>query len=49
MKVNTNGHMILVNGILISSTYFFALIWGGTKKEVMKVQGLVVDYFWSKS
>jgi hypothetical protein len=43
--VNSIGRRMVVNGILLSSTYFFTSIWGGTQKRMSKLRGVVANYF----
>jgi hypothetical protein len=45
-KINSTGHGTIVNSILLSSTFYFTSIWGGTKKGVAKVKSVVTNYFW---
>jgi hypothetical protein len=35
--------------MLLSSTYYFTSIWGGTKKGIARVKSAVTNYFWSGS
>jgi hypothetical protein len=46
-KVNSTGRGIVVNSVLLSSTYYFTSIWGGTKKGVAKIKSVVTNYLWS--
>jgi hypothetical protein len=48
-KINSIGRGMVVNGVLLSSTYFFTSISGGTKKGVSKVKSTVSNYFKSNS
>jgi hypothetical protein len=48
-KINATGRRIIVNGVLLSSTYYFTSIWGGTKRGVSQVKSAVTNYFWSGS
>ena len=40
---------MVVNGILLSSLFFFLAIWVSTKAEVMKVRYMLSNYLWSSS
>jgi hypothetical protein len=46
-KVNATRRGMVVNGKLLSSTYFFTSLWGASLKGVKKVCGVVANYFWS--
>lgn len=46
-KINSTGRGIVVNHILLSSTYYFASIWGGTKKGLYKIRMMMKYYLWS--
>jgi hypothetical protein len=46
-KVNATGRGTIVNGVLLSSTYFFTSLSGGTQKGVKKVRGAIANYLWS--
>ena len=35
-KINPTGRSIVANNVLLSSTFFFLSIWGGSKKGVKK-------------
>jgi hypothetical protein len=48
-KINSTGRGTVVNGVFLSSTYFFTPIWGGTQKGVTKVQREIANYLWSGS
>jgi hypothetical protein len=48
-KINSTRGRPIVNGIFLSTTYFFTSIWVGTKKWVIKVKSAVTNYFWSRS
>lgn len=46
-KINSTGHGVIVNNVLLSSVMFFALIWGGTERGVKKVTSAIQNYLWS--
>jgi hypothetical protein len=48
-KMNSTCRGTVMNGVLLSSTYFFTSIWGGTQKGVLRVRGAVPNYFLSGS
>lgn len=43
------GRGVVVNGILLSSFFFFLVIWTGTKAGIIKVQYMLSNYMWSSS
>lgn len=43
-KVNSTGHDVIVNSVLLSSLIFFASIWGGTKDGIKKVTSSIGNY-----
>jgi hypothetical protein len=43
-KINSTGIGTIVNGVLLSSTYFFTSLWAGTLKGVNKVKGAMTNY-----
>jgi hypothetical protein len=38
---------INVNSILLSTTWFFIHIWGGSDKVIRRIRGFIRDYLWS--
>lgn len=44
-KVNVTGRGVVVNSVLLSSMFFFLVIWGGTKAGVKKVRIPTQNYF----
>ena len=43
-KINPIGRSIVANSVLLSSTFFFLSIWGGSKKGVKKVKSAIMNY-----
>jgi hypothetical protein len=46
-KINLIGRGVVVNGVLLSSTYFFTSLWGSTQQGVKRVHSAVANYFLS--
>ena len=43
-KLNPTGRSIVANSVLLSSTFFFFSIWGGSKKGVKKIKSVIMNY-----
>jgi hypothetical protein len=37
-KIHVTGRGLIVNGVLLSTTYFFLAIWGGTQRGIKNVK-----------
>lgn len=42
--MNPTGRAIVANSVLLSTTFFFLSIWGGTNKGVKKVKSIIMNY-----
>ena len=43
-RINPTGRSVVANSVLLSSTFFFLSIWGGTKKGVKKIKSAIMNY-----
>ena len=43
-KINPIGCSVVANSVLLSSTFFFLSIWGGTKRGVKKIKSTIMNY-----
>ena len=43
-KLNPTGRSIVANSVLLSSTFFFLFIWGGSRKGVKKIKSVIMNY-----
>ena len=43
-KLNPTGRSIVANSVLLSSTFFFLSIWGGSRKGVKKIKSVIMNY-----
>ena len=43
-KINPTGRSVVANIVLLSSTFFFLSIWGGSRKGVKKIKSTIMNY-----
>ena len=43
-KLNPTGRNVVANSVLLSSTFFFLSIWGGSRKGVKRIKYAIMNY-----
>ena len=47
MKLSLAGRIVICNQVLLSTLWFFIMVWGGSNKILKKIRGAIRNYLWS--